>query len=115
MISGNMDTKQTLDALSALGHDGRLAIFRLLVRHAPDGLNAGDIAAALNFRPNTLSANLTVLANAGLVASEREGRHIRYRADLDAMRQLMAFLLEDCCGGSPDLCRPILEEITCRC
>ena len=110
-----MDTKQTLHALSALGHDGRLAIFRLLVRHAPDGLNAGDIAAALYFRPNTLSANLTVLSNAGLVASEREGRHIRYRADLDAMRQLMAFLLEDCCGGSPDLCRPILEEITCRC
>ena len=110
-----MDTKQTLHALSALGHDGRLAIFRLLVRHAPDGLNAGDIAAALNFRPNTLSANLTVLSNAGLVASEREGRNIRYRADLDAIRQLMAFLLEDCCGGSPDLCRPILEEITCRC
>lgn len=110
-----MDTKQTLEALSALGHDGRLAIFRLLVCHAPDGLNAGDIAVALNFRANTLSANLTVLANAGLVSSEREGRHIRYRADLEAMRALMGFLLEDCCGGSPELCRPILEEITCRC
>ncbi|GEO83118.1 MULTISPECIES: ArsR/SmtB family transcription factor [Alphaproteobacteria] len=110
-----MNTKQTLDALSALGHDGRLAIFRLLVRHAPDGLNAGEIASALNFRANTLSANLTVLANAGLVSGEREGRHIRYRADLDAMRALMAFLLEDCCGGSADICRPILDEITCRC
>ncbi|MNT86916.1 hypothetical protein D3C72_2272640 [compost metagenome] len=56
-----------------------------------------------------------MLANAGLVSSEREGRHIRYRADLEAMRALMGFLLEDCCGGSPELCRPILEEITCRC
>ncbi|MBW8322681.1 MAG: metalloregulator ArsR/SmtB family transcription factor [Arenimonas sp.] len=110
-----MDTKQTLDSLSALGHEGRLAVFRLLVRHAPEGLNAGEIAAALNFRANTLSANLTVLANAGLIAGEREGRHIRYRADLDAMRELMGFLLEDCCGGSPEICRPILDEITCRC
>ncbi len=110
-----MDAKQSLDALSALGHEGRLAIFRLLVRHAPDGLNAGDIATALNFRANTLSANLTVLSNAGLVGSEREGRHIRYRADLEAMRRLMGFLLEDCCGGSPEICRPVLDEITCRC
>ncbi len=110
-----MDAKQSLDALSALGHEGRLAIFRLLVRHAPDGLNAGDIATALNFRANTLSANLTVLSNAGLVGSEREGRHIRYRADLEAMRRLMCFLLEDCCGGSPEICRPVLDEITCRC
>ena len=110
-----MKPAQVVKALAALAQSTRLAIFRLLVRHAPDGLNAGDIAVALNFRANTLSANLTVLANAGLVSSEREGRHIRYRADLEAMRALMGFLLEDCCGGSPELCRPILEEITCRC
>ncbi|MHB0951913.1 MAG: ArsR/SmtB family transcription factor [Allorhizobium sp.] len=110
-----MDKKQTLNALSALAHEGRLEIFRLLVRTALTGMNAGDIAAALDIRANTLSASLTVLANAGLVTSEREGRHIRYRADLDAMREFMGFLLEDCCGGSPEICRPILDEITCRC
>ncbi len=110
-----MDKKQTLNALSALGHEGRLEIFRLLVRMAPTGMNAGDIAAELDIRANTLSASLTVLANAGLVTSAREGRHIRYWADLDMMRGLMAFLLEDCCGGSPALCQPVLDEIACRC
>ena len=110
-----MDRKQALDALSALGHDGRLEVFRLLVRMANDGIYAGEIAERLDMRSNTLSASLTVLANAGLVTGEREGRHIRYRADLGAMRELMAFLLEDCCGGSPELCQPILDEIVCRC
>lgn len=115
MIYRSMEKKHALEALSALGHDGRLEIFRLLVRMAPNGMHAGDVAEHLDVKANTLSANLTVLANAGLVTGEREGRHIRYRADLDAMRDLLGFLLEDCCGGSPELCQPILDEIACRC
>lgn len=110
-----MDKIDALAALSALGHEARLEIFRFLVRAAPDGKHAGDVASHLDIRANTLSAHLMVLTNAGLIAGEREGRHIRYRANLDAMRGLMAFMLEDCCGGSPDLCRPILDELVCRC
>lgn len=115
MIYGIMNKKHTLEAMSALSHEGRLDVFRLLVRAAPQGMYAGDIAAALDVRANTLSANLTILSNAGLVQGEREGRNIRYRADMDAMRGMLAFLLEDCCGGSPELCQPVLDEIACRC
>eukprot|EP01035_Chromulina_nebulosa_P065204 gene65204-89215_t len=106
-----MDTKLALASLSALAHDGRLSIFRLLVRHAPEGLHAGEIAERLDMKNNTLSANLTVLAGAGLVESEREGRNMRYRANVAAMRSLLSFLVEDCCGGSPDACRPLLEAL----
>jgi ArsR family transcriptional regulator len=76
---------------------------------------AGDIADALGVRQNTMSANLAVLARAGMVRSEREGRVIRYYADFDGMRSLLGFLMEDCCGGNPDLCKPVLDEIVCAC
>ena len=110
-----MDTKTALASLNALAHDGRLAIFRLLVRHAPDGLYAGEIAERLDMKTNTLSANLTVLAGAGLVENTREGRNIRYRANVVQMRDLLSFLFEDCCGGSPEACRPLLETLICDC
>jgi DNA-binding transcriptional ArsR family regulator len=62
-----------------------------------------------------MSANLAVLAHAGMVRSEREGRVIRYFANFDGMRGLLAFLMEDCCGGNPQLCQPVLDEIVCAC
>ena len=99
-----MEINDAIGALTALGQETRLAIFRLLVAHEPDGLAAGEIAVALDVLPNTLSANLAILARAGLVTSAREGRSIRYRADLAAMDMLIGFLTRDCCGGRPDLC-----------
>ena len=74
---------------------------------------AGEIAEALNVKQNTMSANLSVLHQAGLVQSTREGRSIRYSANLETTRGLIAFLVEDCCGGNPDQCQPLLMNITC--
>ena len=74
---------------------------------------AGEIAATLDVRQNTLSTNLAILLHAGLAYNERQGRTIRYFADLDGIRGLLAFLMEDCCGGAPEICQPILDEIAC--
>ena len=77
---------------------------------------AGEIAAALDIRANTLSNTLGILTVVGLVRSEREGRSIRYFAQMETMRDLLAFLLEDCCGGRPEMCQPLLDELTsCKC
>ena len=108
-----MEKNCTLDVLSALAHDIRLDVFRLLVQAGPAGMAAGDIATRLDIRPNTLSNNLTILTAAALVRSVREGRSIRYFARMDTMGGLLGFLLQDCCGGRPDLCQ--LDQIACTC
>jgi len=98
----------SVEALSALAHEGRLSIFRLLVRAGAKGMAAGDIAMKLRVLPNTLSANLTVLANAGLIQSRREGRSIIYTADYERMSKLLGFLMEDCCNGDAAICEPLV-------
>ncbi len=105
-----MDTAAS--ALSALALANRLEIFRLLVKAGPEGMAAGDIARAVDARPNTLSANLNVLSGAGLVRSQRQGRSIIYRADYERMRGLLAFLMEDCCGGDASICAPLAEIVS---
>jgi len=105
-----------VSALSALAHPGRLDIFRLLVRAGPAGMAAGDIARATGSLANTLSTNLSVLAGVGLVSSRRDGRSIIYAAGYDRMRDLLAFLMEDCCGGQAEICAPlatIAERAAC--
>lgn len=102
-----MEAPSAVEALSALAHASRLEVFRLLVKSGPEGLAAGEIARATGSLPNTLSANLGVLAAAGLVASRREGRSIIYSAAYERMRDLLAFLMEDCCGGRPEICAPL--------
>ena len=108
-----MDSKNALDALAALSQETRLDAFRLLVRHEPDGLLAGEIARDLQVPANTLSTHLAILSRAGLVTSERHSRVIQYRADVDGLRALMLFLAKDCCQGRPELCEPLLAELTC--
>ena len=98
---------KSVEALSALAHEGRLSVFRLLVRAGKDGLAAGDIARKLDVLPNTLSASLTLLANAGLVGSRRDGRSIIYTADYARMSNLLGFLMEDCCNGDASMCAPL--------
>jgi len=110
-----MDKKSALDALSALGQETRLDVFRLLVKAGLDGLPAGEIGERLGTVQNTTSAHLKVLSHAGLVRAEREGRTIRYSADMTGFRDLLAFLMEDCCAGKPELCRPVIDAVTCRC
>ncbi len=111
-----METQTAVNALSALAHPGRLEVFRQLVQAGPEGMAAGDIARATGSLANTLSANLSILAGAGLVRSRREGRSIIYSAGYDRMRDLMAFLVEDCCGGNSEICAPlaaIAERAAC--
>lgn len=110
-----MDKEAALRALAALGQDTRLEVFRLLVRAGAGGLPAGDIASRLDIVQNTMSAHLKVLDHAGLVSAEREGRTIRYIADMTGFRDLLAYLMEDCCNGAPELCRPIIQAVTCKC
>ncbi|WP_339951517.1 metalloregulator ArsR/SmtB family transcription factor [uncultured Albimonas sp.] len=110
-----MDASEALAAFAALGQPTRLDAFRLLIGAGEGGLPAGEIAARLDVRHNTLSSNLAILQQAGLLRSRREGRSIRYAADLDGLRRLLGFLLQDCCGGRPELCAPLIEEIACAC
>lgn len=105
---------EAVEALAALAHPGRLEVFRLLVQAGGDGLAAGDIARATGSRPNTLSTNLGILSGAGLVASRRQGRSIIYTAGYDRMRELLAFLMQDCCGGKAEICAPLVE-LASRC
>lgn len=98
-----------VEALSALAHEGRLQIFRHLVRAGEDGLPAGEIARATGSLSNTLSANLNILAGAGLLASRREGRSVIYTVEYARMRDLLAFLMEDCCQGRKEVCAPLAE------
>lgn len=107
-----MEGKPAVAALSALAHEGRLGIFRLLVRAGREGLAAGEIARRVGTPPNTLSNNLNVLNHAGLVQDRRVGRSIIYTADYGRMRDLLSFLLEDCCNGSPEICAPLAEMAT---
>jgi len=102
-----MEMNSAVNSLSALAHEGRLSTFRLLVQAGPEGLAAGEIARRLGVLPNTLSASLNVLSHAGLIEARRDGRSIIYTAQYDAMRTLLAFLMEDCCAGSPEICAPL--------
>jgi DNA-binding transcriptional ArsR family regulator len=106
-----VDTQNAVASLGALAHPGRLETFRLLVRAGPEGLAAGEIARATGSLANTLSANLNILAAAGLVAARREGRSIIYTAGYDSMRELLAFLMDDCCAGRPEICAPLAELV----
>lgn len=110
-----METNRALSALDALAQPTRLAVFRLLVAAEPEGLHAGEIALRLGLRPNTLSAALAVLLRAGLVGNAREGRAIRYRAEMAGLGALVGFLVQDCCGGRPELCNPLIAQASCGC
>ena len=106
-----MKNEDAITALAALAQGTRLDTFRLLVKHEPDGVPAGELARWLDVPQNTLSAHLTILARAGLVRGERHSRSIIYRADLDAFRELTLFMIQDCCGANAELCGPLIESL----
>ena len=113
--SGYMESEQAILALAALAQPTRLEVFRLLVKHEPEGLAAGDIAKALAVPQNTMSSHLAILSRAGLVTAQRFSRSIVYRADLDAFRAVMLFMVRDCCDGRPEICAPLIEDLTPCC
>lgn len=96
-------------ALAALGQQSRLRIFRRLMRAEPYGITVGELARALRYPQNTVSGHLAILTRAQLATGVRQGRSMRYRADLDGMRWLLEYLLADCCNGDPWLCAPLLS------
>ena len=100
-----MEKTQAVTALAALAQDSRLDVFRLLVQAGPEGLPAGQVAAALGLPPNTLTFHFDRLRMAGLVTVRREGRSMIYAARFDTMNAVIAFLTENCCGGRAD-CGP---------
>ena len=102
-----MEMTNALEALTALAHETRLSVFRMLVAVGDEGLPAGVLAERLSVKPNTLSAHLAQLTRAGLVRPDREGRVIRYTANYGGMRDVIAFLMQDCCGGQPEICAPL--------
>lgn len=102
-----MELITAITALSALAHPGRLRAFRVLVQAGPEGMAAGEIARATDSMANTLSTSLNRLAGAGLVSSRRKGRSIIYTAGYQRMRELLTFLMEDCCAGDPEICAPL--------
>lgn len=110
-----MDNETTILAFAALAQGTRLEAFRLLVKHEPAGLPAGELARRLAVPHNTMSAHLSALTRAGLVRSERQSRSIIYRARLDQLRSVVSFLLKDCCGGRAEICAPLLADLTPCC
>ena len=105
-----MDIKNAVQALSALAQDSRLSVFRLLVEHGQGGLAAGRIAQALKVPHNTMSAHLTVLRQAGLIRVRRESRSMIYSADFDGIREVLDFLMRDCCKADPQCCTRLLDQ-----
>jgi len=108
-----MTTEEALAALAALSHPTRLDAFRLLVTHEPEGLSTGQLVEASGLSQSTFSTHLAVMAKAGLVISDKQGRQQIQRVRIDALRDLMLFLAKDCCQGRADLCEPLLAELTC--
>ena len=95
-----METLQASELLGALGHENRLAIFRLLVEAGPDGVIASAIGDELGMVPATLSFHLAHLTRVGLITRKRQSRFIRYSADYETMDDLIAFLTNNCCQGT---------------
>jgi ArsR family transcriptional regulator len=103
-----MDAHETIAALSALAHETRLAVFRLLVQRGPDGLSAGTIAQAVGLPPSSLTFHLQQLTHAGLITQRRISRQLIYATDFARMNAVMAYLTENCCAGAAS-CAPICD------
>lgn len=110
-----MDRQSAIETLAALAQTTRLDAFRLLVSHEPEGLAAGEIARRLEAPHNTMSSHLAILTRAGLVQATRQSRSIVYRARLDGIAELTAYLLKDCCGGRSEVCEPLIAALTPCC
>ncbi len=110
-----MESDQAILAFAALAQPTRLDVFRLLMEHEPGGLPAGEVARRMDVPHNTMSTHLAILTRAALIEAERQSRSIIYRAKLDAVRELTSFLVKDCCGGRPEICAPLIADLSPCC
>ncbi|MGO7201455.1 ArsR/SmtB family transcription factor [Rhizobium ruizarguesonis] len=108
-----MDQRQALIAFGALSQETRLHIVRMLVVSGPDGMAAGAIAEKAEVSPSNISFHLKELERSGLITQQRESRSIIYTANYEALGDLIRFLMEDCCGGNPEICAPAAAFAAC--
>jgi Predicted transcriptional regulators len=104
-----MESKRASKIFEALSSDVRLDLFRLLVKNAPDGLVAGDIAKQLQLPSTNLSFHLKTLVQSGLADVAREGRFMRYKANIPLMLEIIAYLTSECCSSNPEECQKFRE------
>ncbi len=105
-----MESTAAVAAFAALAQETRLAAFRRLIEAGPNGLAAGDVAAACAASAPTMSFHLKELARAGLIRSRKNGRQVIYAVDFRGVRALIDFLMRDCCKGDPVFCGDYLGE-----
>ena len=98
-------------AFAALSQKTRLDVFRLLIKAGNDGLLSGEMGELLKVRQNTMSTNLNILLRSNLIRNAREGRTVRYFADMEGIGEMIDFLLKDCCGGRPEQCQPVIQAL----
>lgn len=110
-----MKPEKVVQIFNALGHESRLEIFKTLVHSGREGLSVNELADLLGLKQNTLSTNLQILLHAQLVTRARQGRYICYRADLATLKELFAYMLEDCCGGDAQQCRSLFNQLDFAC
>src|SRR6476619_2026762 len=106
-----MNAGQAVTALTAIAHQYRMSVYRMLVEAGPTGLSAGTIAARLRLAPSSLSFPLQHLNRAGLVTQERNSRQLIYAADFAVMNELVGYLTENCCAGSAGECETRCEPV----
>src|SRR4051812_16286606 len=109
-----MQSSQAVQALGALAHETRLAIYRMLVEQGPDGLSAGVIAERLGLPPSSLTFHVQHLHRAGLLTQRRLSRQLIYAADFTTMNALVGFMTENCCGQGMSACLPAVAETPSR-
>jgi|GEM_PF-267264 Predicted transcriptional regulators len=112
LYNDTMETKTATTIFEVLSSEARLAIFRLLVKYAPDGLIAGDISRLLNIPKTNLSFHLKTIVHSGLVSMGREGRNTRYKADISLMLAAIDYLTAECCSGNSGQCGPVGRQVT---
>lgn len=99
-----MENEKIIEMLSALAQQTRLSVFKMLIKNGKSGIAAGKMAEQLNMPQNSLSSHLKIMSHAGLIKANREGRHLIYSVELDATKNLIGFLINDCCDGHPEIC-----------
>lgn len=108
------DSKLIIEQMAALGQETRFRVFRFLMAAGPEGIPAGELASALDIRPNTLSTHLGILARCDLVRSRREGRTLFYSANIEGVQELLKGIVADCCNGHPEVCG-VLDGVQSSC
>ena len=110
-----MKSEKVVQIFNALGHESRLDILKTLIQSGREGLRVNELADHVGLKQNTLSTNLQILLHAQLVTRVRQGRYICYQADMGTLRDLFAYLLQDCCGGDVSQCSSLFSQLDFAC